>query len=733
MREKVLALIESESYVPMDLHELQIYFHKENDLDFMKLMVQLEEEHLVVRSKKNKYHSPSSLGICKGRLNVHSRGFAFLIDEKSDEEIFIPKNCVNGAMHNDLVLVRITKKATDQKPEGMVIEILERGLNRIVGEFCKSKRGCYVKSDDPKYPSRVDVNIHHTLGAMPGHKVVLEVTQFEPKMVGNVVKIIGHKNDPGVDILSIIERYDVDIEFPQEVYEQIETIGDTVDSRDFEGRKDFRDWQIVTIDGDDAKDLDDAISLTIDDNGHYHLGVHIADVSHYVQENTPLDKEAVSRGTSIYLVDRVIPMLPHKLSNGICSLNPNVDRLTLSCLMEVTKQGEVVDHEICASIINSKQRMTYNHVNEILEGNQERCEQYADFVELFQRMNELAHILRAKREAKGAIDFDAKEAKIIVDENGKAVDVVLRERADGEKLIEEFMLLANETVAEHFKWLELPYIYRIHEKPLGKKLQKLAMVLSPLGYTIHGTLGNIHPLELSRIMKESKDTPEHSLIATTMLRCMQKAKYSPECLGHFGLADEYYTHFTSPIRRYPDLLGHRIIHRFFIDGDTSEKAISHFENVLPLLAESSNNREVIAVDLERDVENMKKAEYMEDHIGEEYDGMISTITRFGFFVELDNTIDGLVHISEMKDDYYYFDEYNNRMVGERTGNIYQLCDKVKIRVLAADKMEGKIDFTIVKEKNRKKKKEKAKKVKVYQTNSQIFQEFYKRKKKGKRS
>ncbi len=709
MKEEILALLGSDSYHPMDLHELQAYFHKEKDIAFMKLLVEMEENHEVIRSSSNKYHLPDRLGLVKGYVQMNKKGFAFIRLEDDSEEVFVSREHMHHAMQDDLVMVRIIRRRPEENPEGEIIAILDHGLKKAVGEFVKSRKKCFVRCDDPKYPSKIFIDDAHTLGAMPGHKVVVEIQSYEPNISGEIVKIIGHKNDPGVDILSVVERYDVDIEFSEEIYREIEAIPESVLPEERKGRRDFRDWQIITIDGDDAKDLDDAISLTRSEDGIYHLGVHIADVSHYVRENTPLDKEAVARGTSIYLVDRVIPMLPHKLSNGICSLNEGVDRLTLSCLMDVNAQGEVINHEIVASVIRSQKRMTYRHVNEILAGNEKRRIQYSELVELLERMQELAHILSRKRKARGAIDFDTKEAKIIVNDKSQAVDIAVRERGEGERLIEDFMLLANETVAEHFKWMDLPYIYRIHEKPQLKKLQRLALLLGPLGYHLHGSLSHIHPRELASLVDESKGQPEHTLIATTMLRCMQKAKYSPECLGHFGLADEYYTHFTSPIRRYPDLLGHRLIHTYLIDGDMSSKTQSKYAEILPDLAEQCSLREVVAVDLEREVEDVKKAEYMSAHIGEEFDGYISSITRFGFFVELANTVDGLVHLSELKDDYYYFDEVNTTLIGERTGKVFHLCDPIRVRVTGANKDEGTVDFTIVKTKKEKgKKKSKAK-------------------------
>lgn len=530
-------------------------------------------------------------------------------------------------------------------------------------------------------------------GAMVGHKVVVEIKVYKPKLKGDIVKVIGHVNDPDIDILSVVHSYDVDIEFPKSVFDEVATIGDTIDESDLKNRVDLRNEVIVTIDGDDAKDLDDAISLKKLDNGHYQLGVHIADVSFYVTEGSELDKEAIHRGTSIYLVDRVIPMLPHKLSNGICSLNPNVDRYTISCIMEINRDGKVVDHQIIPSVIHSSYRMTYNNVNKILDGDFSLQQKYKPVVPMFFMMEELAALLRKARDEKGSIDFDVNEGKIIVDKKGKPIDVILRQRGTSDKIIEEFMLIANQTVAEHFKWLDVPFIYRVHEYPKEKKLTQFQTIIKPLGYTIKGSLDHIYPKELSKIIEMSQGTQEHTIISTLLLRCMQKARYDEDCLGHYGLAFDYYTHFTSPIRRYPDLLVHRLIRNYLFENKF-DKA-NHFASVIPSLAEQSSQRERQAIDIEREVDDMKMAEYMSYHIGEEYEGIISSVTGFGFFVELPNTIEGLVHITDLTDDYYIYDEKTLMLIGERTKKQYKISDKVKVRVARCNKEEKTIDFELV--------------------------------------
>ena len=702
MKEEILELLSDQTYTRRKIQELAEHFHMTETQDyvaFIKLINEMEDEGLIIRSRINDYYLINQLQYYKGVLELNKRGFGFVkVDE--DREFYIHDSNMKDALHNDTVLIEKIK-SHGQREEGRVVRVLKRGKLRYVGEVKHGRKDYIVKTDDQKFDKPIIVDAAHMHGAMPGHKVVVEIKTFKPQIKGDIIKIIGHRNDPGIDILSIVHAHDVDIEFPKEVYEQIEGISDEIDPSDIENRVDLRNELIVTIDGDDAKDLDDAISLKKLDNGHYQLGVHIADVSYYVTEGSPLDKEAIKRGTSIYLVDRVIPMLPHKLSNGICSLNPNTDRYTISCIMEIDKHGEVVNHDILPTVIHSSYRMTYNNVNKILDGDQKLQQEYAPAVPLFFLMQELATLLRKVRDERGAIDFDVDEAKVLVDQKGKPTDVVLRKRGASDKIIEEFMLKANETVAQHFKWMDLPFIYRVHEQPKVKKLQQFVNIVKPLGYTIKGSLEHVYPNELNAIIHASKGTDEHVIVSTLLLRCMQKARYDAQCLGHFGLADEYYTHFTSPIRRYPDLLGHRLIRTFLFKQDY--KQTTHFEEVIPELAEQSSYREKEAVDIEREVTDMKMAEYMSEHIGEEFEGMISSITSFGFFVELPNTIDGLVHITDLTDDYYHYDEKQMVLVGERTGRIFKLSDKVKVRVVACDKKERTIDFEVVGMESRKKK------------------------------
>lgn len=686
MKNQILEVLKDEHFKKRKINELADYLNQsktEDYISFIKLMNSMENERLVIRNSSNEYYLLEQLNYFTGVIEINKKGFAFVkVDE--DREFYIHESHLKDALDQDTVLIeKIPSKG--QREEGKIIRVLKRGKLRYVGEVKKGKRDYIIDVDDTKFKKPIYIDHAHMHGAVVGHKVVVEIKTFKPQIKGDIVKIIGHRNDPGIDVLSVVHAHDAHVEFPQEVYQQIEQIPDSIDPTDIKNRVDLRNETIVTIDGDDAKDLDDAISLKKLDNGNYQLGVHIADVSYYVTEGSPLDKEAIQRGTSIYLVDRVIPMLPHKLSNGICSLNEHTDRYTISCIMEIDNQGKVVNHEILPTIIHSSHRMTYHNVNEILNCNKEIQMQYKDVVDLFFLMEELAMILRKKRDKKGAIDFDVNEAKVIVDKKGYPTDIVLRERGTSDKIIEEFMLCANETVAEHFKWLDLPFIYRVHEHPRLKKLQQFVSIVQPLGYQIKGSLEHVYPRELSSIIKASHGTAEHTVISTLLLRCMQKARYDEQCLGHFGLADEYYTHFTSPIRRYPDLLVHRLIRTYIFEHKMEE--ISHYEEIIPYLAEQSSQREREAIDIEREVDDMKMAEYMSNHIGEEYEGIISSVTHFGFFVELDNTVDGLVHISTLLDDYYQYDEKRLMLVGEMTGKTYKLSDKVKVRVVSCNKKE----------------------------------------------
>ncbi len=701
--DKLLSFMKEEAYKPLTVQELEEAFgiqDSETFKDFVKALVVMEDKGLVVRTRSNRYGLPEKMNLVRGKLTGHAKGFAFVIpEEKGLDDVFIPPNELNNAMHGDTVLVRLSTESQGQRKEGTIVRIVERGVQEIVGTYTESKNFGFVIPDDKKIVNDIFIPKNASNGAIEGHKVVVKLTTYpEGRMSaeGEVVQILGHKNDPGVDILSVIHKHGLPQEFPKEALDQANKVPDSINENEIGNRRDLRDQVIVTIDGADAKDLDDAVTVTKLDNGNYKLGVHIADVTYYVTEGSPIDKEAADRATSIYLVDRVIPMIPHRLSNGICSLNPKVDRLTLSCDMEINRQGEVVKHEIFQSVIKTTERMTYADVNSILvDDDEELIKRYEPLVPMFKDMEELAQVLREKRMKRGAIDFDFKEAKVLVDEEGKPTDVVLRERSVAEKLIEEFMLLANETVAEHFHWMNVPFIYRIHEDPNEEKLRRFLEFITNFGYVVKGSGNSIHPRALQEIIEAVQGKPEEMVVSTVMLRSMKQAKYDPESIGHFGLSTDFYTHFTSPIRRYPDLIVHRLIRTYLIEGQLGEDVQKKWKEKLGDIADHSSNMERRAVEAERETDSMKKAEFMEDKVGVEYDGIISSVTNFGMFVELPNTIEGLVHVSYLTDDYYRYDERHYAMIGERTGNVFRIGDEITVRVVKVNKDERSVDFEVV--------------------------------------
>lgn len=702
-REDLLAFMREDAYKPLSVKELEEAFEVQAAEEFkqlVKLLNELEGEGEIVRTRSNRYGLPERMNLVKGTIQGNAKGFAFLIPEDPDEQdVYIAENDLNGAMNRDKVLVRINHGTTGPRLEGEVIRIISRETKEAVGTFQDYGSYGFVETDEKRMSHDIFIPKEAFNGAAEGHKVVVRITKYPEgrrNAEGEVIEILGHKNDPGVDILSIIRKFELPESFSDEVMHEAEATPDQITEEEMAQRRDLREETIVTIDGEDAKDLDDAISLTRNEKGNFVLGVHIADVSYYVKENSALDREAYRRGTSVYLVDRVIPMIPHRLSNGICSLNPKADRLTLSCLMEITPNGEIVHHEIFPSVIRSTERMTYTNVRKIVEREDEDVvAQYEPLVPLFDSMKELALILRKRRMDRGAIDFDFDEAKILVNKDGKPADIVLRDRSIAERIIEEFMLAANETVAEHIHWLDVPFIYRIHEDPNPEKLQAFLEFITNFGYLVRGKANTVHPRALQYLLSQIKDTPEERIISTVMLRSMKQAKYAPESLGHFGLAAEFYTHFTSPIRRYPDLIVHRLIRKYLFEGDLSELTQQHWGEKLPEIAQHTSNRERLAVDAERETDDLKKAEYMLDKIGEEFEGVISGVTSFGMFVELDNTIEGLVHVSYLTDDYYHYHEKQYAMIGERTGKIYRLGDTVKIKVMKVNVDERSIDFEIV--------------------------------------
>ncbi|RFA35530.1 ribonuclease R [Virgibacillus dokdonensis] len=721
MKEKIQQYFKENGTKPLTVHEIEEALEIEDATEFkelIKALNALEESGELVRTRKNRFGLPEKMNLVRGRIQMHAKGFAFLIpDDESRDDVYIHYSDLGSAMNGDKVLVRIEKRSdSGNRSEGTVIRILERATLQVVGTFENNRSFGFVIADDKRIPNDIFIPKDSTNGAVSGHKVIAHITKYpegRKSAEGEIIHILGHKNDPGIDIMSIIHKHGIKVDFPEEVLEQAANIPETITKEEMEGRKDLREETIVTIDGADAKDLDDAVSVKQLDNGNYLLGVYIADVSHYIDQGSPMDEEAFERGTSVYLVDRVIPMIPHRLSNGICSLNPKVDRLTLGCEMEIDTSGNVVKHEIFPSVIRTNERMTYHDVNQILvEKDSSLQERYQELVPMFENMEALAAILRRKRMNRGAIDFDFKEAKVVVDENGKPQDVVLRERSVAERLIEEFMLAANETIAEHFHWMDVPFIHRIHQDPDPDKLQTFFEFLAGLGYVVKGTNNEIHPQALQKVLEEVKGKPEEMIVSKLMLRSMQQAKYDPQSIGHFGLATSFYTHFTSPIRRYPDLMVHRLIRTYLIDKKMDHRTLQKWKDELPEIARQTSAAERRAVDAERETDDLKKAEFMQDKIGEEYTGVISSITNFGLFVELENTVEGLVHVSYLTDDYYHYDQRSQAMIGERTAKVYRIGEEVQVKVASVNIDERTVDFSIVyDEETKPKKKIKAKRIK----------------------
>ncbi|WP_163651739.1 ribonuclease R [Listeria sp. PSOL-1] len=706
MEESVMEFLERhpDGLFSMDELEAGIEFHEANEFKLMvKALVHLEDSGKIVRTKKNRYTLPQKMNLVKGTFRAHERGFGFVLPEETGlDDIFIPPNEVNDAMNGDIVFAKITKRKENNLAEGVISKIVERKTTQIVGTYVEDFLGNgKVIPDDKRVFGEIEIELESGLKPVNGHKVIVEITAYPYARVearGMVKMIIGHRNDPGVDILSIIHKHGIQIAFSEEVMQEASLAPETIDTLDIGDRRDLREELIITIDGADAKDLDDAVTVTKLKNGHYKLGVHIADVTHYVARGSELDKEALDRGTSVYLVDRVIPMLPHKLSNGICSLNPQVDRFTMSCEMELNADGEVISHEIFESVIKTAERMTYNDVNDILVAKDaDLRSKYQVIVPMLETMEELAHILRHKREKRGAIDFDFKEARVAVDENGHPEAVVIRERSEGERLIEEFMLAANETVAEHFHWMDVPFIYRIHEDPKEEKLTRFFEFITNFGLIVKGSIDHIHPAALQQVLDEVKGKPEEMVVSTVMLRSMQQAKYDTVSSGHFGLATDFYTHFTSPIRRYPDLIVHRLIREYLIHGDVREETLAKNAEELPGIAEHASKMERRAVSAERETDELKKTEFMADKVGERFTGIISSVTNFGLFIELPNTVEGLVHVSAMKGDYYRFHQNLLAMIGERTGQVYRIGDKVEIEVAKVDIDTREVDFKLLSE------------------------------------
>ncbi|NBH16453.1 ribonuclease R [Clostridiaceae bacterium] len=694
-KEHLLSVMKDPAYVPMKQKELAMLLNVPKGLreELNQVLDALVAEGSVVMSKRGKYSIPQAT-VTVGIFSGNDKGFGFVAVEGRDGDVFIPAGRTGGAMHGDRVQIAIELNGQGKKAEGTVVKVLFRANKTVVGYYQKSRNYGFVVPDNRKLGQDIFVSLGKDMGAVTGHKVVVRITNYgngEKSPEGEIEEILGHVNDPGVDILSLVRAYDLPEEFPEEVMEQAAHTRDEVLEEELAGRKDLRKWQTVTIDGEDAKDLDDAITISREDFG-YRLGVHIADVTHYVKEGSPLDREALKRGTSVYLVDRVIPMLPHKLSNGICSLNAGTDRLAMSCIMDIDFQGKMLGHEITESVIHVDRRMTYTAVNGIVvDRDLALMEEYKDFVEMFDQMKELADILREKRTARGSIDFDLPETKVLLDKDGKVLEVKPYDRNAATKIIEDFMLMANETVAEDYFWQELPFLYRTHDNPDPEKMKRLGVFINNFGYAIHFQNGEIHPGELQKLLTKIEGSEEEALISRLTLRSMKQAKYMPVCTGHFGLAARYYTHFTSPIRRYPDLQIHRII-KENLHGGLSEERMAHYYKLLTGVAIQSSAMERRADEAERETIKLKKCEYMEKRIGQVFDGVISGVVNRGFYVELPNTIEGMVSVNDLGREYFVFDEEQMELRGEISGNVYRLGQKVRVTVAGTDRLNRTIDF-----------------------------------------
>lgn len=697
-KELLVELMSHKDYKPMKIKELAIILNlsREEKKTLDDLLQELIKEGKVVLTKRGKYMINDRNDYIVGRFISHQKGFGFVEVEDMDEDIFIPSKFVGSAVHHDTVAIQLLKEKRGQRQEGQIVEIIERGKDTLVGIYEDSRNFGFVIPDNKKFSKDIFIAKNKNMNAMKGHKVVVKITDWGDeikKPEGEVIEIIGHVDDPETAIMSIVKSLEIPTEFPKDVKEQVKNVPQTVDDILSSSRVDYRDVLTVTIDGADAKDLDDAITISKSDQG-YRLGVHIADVTHYVQEGSPIDEEALNRSTSVYLVDRVIPMIPRQLSNGICSLNAGEDRLALSCIMDIDFKGNVTDFNIAETVINVDERMTYHDVAELLSDGADDALQnrYEVCIEMFVHMSELAEILRRKRKKRGSIDFNFPEAKVKLDDQGQPIDIYVYDRNVATRIIEEFMLLANEVVAENYYWQEVPFVYRNHDEPDSERISALGQFIYNFGYHIKGR-DDVHPKEIQKLLIDIEGTPEETLISRLALRSMKQAKYEVDCNGHYGLAAKYYSHFTSPIRRYPDLQIHRII-KESLHGELDEQRQRHYKKILPDVTKQNSEYERRAETAERETIKLKKVEYMIRHIGDTFDGVISGVTSWGLYVELPNTIEGLVHVTAMTDDFYFFDEKKHMYVGERTSKIYSLGDMICIKVVDCNIQERTIDFVI---------------------------------------
>lgn len=700
-KEKLLSFMREEAYKPLTFKELTEVFEVEGKMkkELLSALNELEDEGKIIFTRRERYGVPEKMNLVIGTLEGHQKGYAFLIpDDKNLKNIFISPMDMNGAMHGDRVIVRPMKVLEDVKsPEGKVIRIIQRANEYVIGTFQKSKHFGFVIPDDKRISYDIFVPKEEFNNAEANNKVSVKITEWPDRRKnpeGKIVEVIGSIEDTETHIEAVLLSHKVRQVFPKDVIEEAKKVSEgVIPEEEYKKRKDLRKLPIITIDGSDAKDLDDAVYAEKLNEKEYRLGVHIADVSYYVKEDKKIDKEALKRGTSIYLADRAIPMLPKELSNGVCSLNPGEDKLTLSVEMTINHLGKVTDYTIFESVVNNRYRMTYDDVNEILENNNEELiQKYKEIVPMLKVMEELSSILRKKRDLRGAIDFEFPERKIITDETGKVIDIKKYERKTSNKIIEEFMLVCNETVAEHYYWLNMPFVYRIHEDPDEEKMYEFSKFIHNLGYTLKGNY--VHPRELQQLLLKVRNKKEESLVNNLLLRSLKKAIYSPDSSPHFGLATQYYCHFTSPIRRYPDLQIHRIIKRH-MKGKYKESDLERLTERTAMVAEQSSKMERIADEVERDTDKIRIAEFMYDKVGEEYEGVVSGVTSFGMFVELDNTVEGLVHISNMVDDYYIYDNEKKELYGQGSNKTYRIGDTVKIRVINVSIEKAEIDFELI--------------------------------------
>ena len=705
-KEQILKFMKEPGYVPMRKRDIAALFRvpAEAKDELTYILELLLQDGSVTMDTRGRYHVEDAL-ILTGEFRGTSRDFGFLTPEDGSGDIYIEGGSTLGALNGDIVQAVIFEddgKYAGKSRVGRVVKIVKRANEYVVGTFFKKKEYGFVVAEDKRLGSDIFIDSRYTKGAVSGHKVAVQITEFgngKQNPMGKIVEILGHINDPGSDIVTVLRAFGIPETFPEEVMQATETVPEAISGKECAGRLDLRDEIMITIDGEDAKDLDDAVSLKKTENG-YLLGVHIADVTEYVREGSVLDLEAKKRGTSVYLINRVVPMLPHRLSNGICSLNAGEDRLALSCIMELTEDGTIVGHRLAESVIHVNRRTSYTEVAGILAAAEEKKAgletEYGEIYGMILEMAKVSRLLREKRKARGAIDFDFPESKIILDESGRPAEIKPYERNDATRMIEDFMLAANETVAEDFFWQEIPFVYRVHESPDEEKIKRLGILIQNFGYNLRGSKNAPHPKVLQALLEKSDGSPEEALIARLTLRSMKQAKYMVDCEGHFGLATKYYCHFTSPIRRYPDLQIHRII-KENLRGELDERRRGHYSSILPEVAQHSSKTERTAEEAERELEKMKKCEYAEEHLGEEAEGIISGITNYGMYVELPNTVEGMVRLADITDDYYRFDEENYRLVGERSYREFQLGQTVKIMIHRVDKLLKTIDFLLVSE------------------------------------